>query len=75
MHCVGMYNVFNKSIVEAYKMPLKTPYQLINLDHNTQILPTKADILKHPAAYTVHIRYLNGMPKAYTDVLFAVSEY
>lgn len=56
-------------------MPLKTPYQLINLDHNRQILPTKADILKQPVAYTVHIRYLNGMPEVYTDMLFAVSEY
>lgn len=74
--CFGMYSVFNKPIAEAYKIPLNFfTYQVINLNENTQILLTKADILNQPAAYTVHIRHLNGKPEVYTDVLFEVTEY
>ena len=72
----GMYNVFNKPIAEAYKIPLNFfTYQVINLDEDTQILLTKADILNQPAAYTMHVRHLNGEPEVYTDVLFEVAEY
>ena len=72
----GLYALTSKPITDAYKIPLNFfTYQVINLNENTQILLTKADILNQPAAYTAHIRHLNGKPEVYTEVEFKVTTF
>lgn len=72
----GLYALVDKPLSDTYKIPLNFfTYQVINLNENTQILLTKADILNKPAAYTAHIRHLNGKPEVYTEVEFKVTTF
>ena len=71
-----MHSVYSKLLPEHYKIPLDFfTYQIINLNKNTQILLTKADILGKAATYTAHIRHLNKQAEVYTDVEFKILKY
>ena len=72
----GAYALTNKKLPEAYKIPLDFfTYQIINLNENTQLLLTKADILGQPCAYTVHVRYTNQTAEIYNNVEFKIINY
>ena len=72
----GMHSVYSKLLPEHYKIPLDFfTYQIINVNKNTQILLTKADILGKAATYTAHIRHLNKQAEVYTDVEFKILNY
>lgn len=70
---VGPHGIVKQLLPQAYKLPLDFfTYQIINLDENTQLLLTKADIAGQVAAYTLHIRYLDRPAEVYTDVNFDI---
>lgn len=73
----GLHSLRPKTLIPfKHKIPLDFfTYQIINLDDQTQILLTKADINQSPAAYTVHIRHLNQPAEVYTQVSFKISKY
>jgi hypothetical protein len=73
---VGIHSLYRELVPRQHKIPLDFfTYQIINIDSNTQILLTKADILGKAAAYTVHVRYLGQPAEVYTEVDFNVLNY
>ncbi|QNW95815.1 hypothetical protein IC800_06090 [Acinetobacter seifertii] len=73
---VGPHSFTNQLIPENHKLPLDFfTYQIINLNENTQLLLTKADIAGQTVTYTLHIRHLDRPPEIYTDVSFDIFSY
>jgi len=73
---VGPHSLTNQLIPENHKLPLDFfTYQIINLNENTQLLLTKADIAGQTVTYTLHIRHLDRPPEIYTDVSFDIISY
>lgn len=73
---VGPHSFTNQLIPENHKLPLDFfTYQIINLNENTQLLLTKADIAGQTVTYTLHIRHLDQPAEIYTDVSFDIISY
>lgn len=73
---VGPHSFTNQLIPENHKLPLDFfTYQIINLNENTQLLLTKADIAGETVTYTLHIRHLDRPAEIYTDVSFDIISY
>lgn len=70
---VGPHSFTTQLIPENHKLPLDFfTYQIINLNENTQLLLTKADIVGQTVTYTLHIRHLDRPAEIYTDVSFDI---
>lgn len=72
----GLHALSARKIPVEHKIPLDFfTYQIINLNENTQILLTKADILQQPAVYMAHIRHLDAAAEVYENVRLHIIDY
>lgn len=70
---VSLHSLIAAPIHDSYKIPIDFyTHQIINLDQQTQILLTQANLLNTPAVVSMHIRRLDQANQVYQQVKFKV---
>lgn len=70
---VSLHSLIAAPINDSYKIPIDFyTHQIINLDNNTQILLTQANLLNTPTVVCMHIRHLDQANEVYQQVKFKV---
>lgn len=70
---VGLHSLIQTKISDQYKIPIDFfTHQIINIDEQTQIILTQANLINTPAVVSMHVRRLNQNNEVYQQVTFKV---
>lgn len=70
---VGLHSLIQTPIQDSYKIPIDFfTHQIINLNENTQILLTQANLINTPAVVSMHVRHLDQPNQVFHQVQFKV---